>query len=283
MSEPIKKLPDDLVSNIANYLKANSDGDTISADTEKRCVDTFQIPINTVRHIVFRSGLMPLCYKRNMSSISIDEQYKLFRSSVVVVGCGGLGGYIISQLSRLGVGTIKAVDGDYFEEHNLNRQIFSDIDTIGKNKAEAICDELKKINPLTNLVPVKQRFDEFNYREIISDTDVAADALDSIHTRLILARCCKERDLPLVHGSIGGWYGQVSVQYPDDDCLINLFEGRADKGIESDLGNLSFMPSLVASIQTAEIIKILLGRPPSLRKKLLVIDMLNVRFNVLEF
>lgn len=283
MSNFIEDLPHDFISQITDYLLSNSDGKNISLVTEKACADIFKIPLTKVRHLVFKIGLMPICYKRNMNSISVDEQYRLFKSKVAVVGCGGLGGYIISQLARLGVGTIKAIDGDAFEEHNLNRQVFSRIDTLGKDKAHVIRDEINNINCLTTLIPVSAGLDETNCKELVSDVDVVADALDTIKTRLILARCCKQMGLPLVHGSIGGWYGQVSVQYPDDDCLINLFEGRSDKGIEEEMGNLSFLPAMVASIQVAEITKILLSKEPSLRKKLLAIDLLSCNFNILEF
>ncbi|MCX8026604.1 MAG: HesA/MoeB/ThiF family protein [Thermodesulfovibrionales bacterium] len=270
-------------SRIRQYLLMNSQQGSISIEAEKRCAEIFNVSLKDIRETVFNLGIMPMCYLRNMNTISVQEQHGLFKSSVAVIGCGGLGGYIVSHLARLGVGNIKIVDGDVFEEHNLNRQMFCGVDCIGKNKVDVIFNEVKNINPLTTIIPINERFNQSNCDEILKDVDVVADALDSIKTRLLLAKSCKRLGLPLVHGSIGGWYGQVSVQYPEDDNLISLFDGRDDKGIEQDLGNPSFTPALVSSIQVAEIIKILHGKRPTLRQKLLAIDLYDMRFNTLEF
>ena len=86
-------------------------------------------------------------YERNIPSLTEAESELLRTKKVAVIGCGGLGGYIIEQLARLGIGTIRIVDGDVFEESNLNRQLFSDMNVLGKPKTEVSQARVAAVNP----------------------------------------------------------------------------------------------------------------------------------------
>ena len=113
---------------------------------------------------------------------------------------------------------------------------------------------------------------------------MVVDALDSIPTRLALANTCTEMDLPLVHGAIGGWYGQVVTQFPGDDTIQRLYaHWTQGKGVEQQLGNPSFTPALVASIQVAEVCKIVLGRGEKLRHRKLAVNLLDMEFEEIGF
>ena len=92
-------------------------------------------------------------YTRNMETLSKEENDRLKEFKVCVVGCGGLGGYVIEMLGRIGIGHITAVDGDGFDESNLNRQILSDTYCLGKNKAVAAKERMERVNPLISLNP----------------------------------------------------------------------------------------------------------------------------------
>ena len=120
--------------------------------------------------------------------------------------------------------------------------------------------------------------------QTLTQTRVVVDALDSIPSRLALADTCADLGVPLVHGAIGGWYGQVTTQFPGDET-IQLLYGRwvEGKGIEQQLGNPSFTPALVASIQTAEVCKILLGVGSLLRNRKLSINLLEMEFEEVAF
>lgn len=268
---------------IIDFLKAHTEGELISLSLQKRCAALFGITISEAEEIILNSGFLPARYQKNRKTFSKDDQYKLFKGKVAVIGCGGLGGYLIEELARLGIGSIKAVDPDSFEEHNMNRQILSNTQNIGMPKVDAAKERIALINPAVHLTPLSVSFNNETAGDILSDIDVAADALDSIHTRLVLARECLNRKIPLIHGSIGGWYGQVSIQYPGEDCLIRLFDGRVDKGTEIELGNPAFAPAFVASIQCVEICKILTGKESALRNKLLSVDLYNMKFTILNF
>ncbi len=99
--------------------------------------------------------------------------------------------------------------------------------------------------------------------------------------RLELAECCAALGIALVHGAIAGWYGQVTTQFPGDDTLAKSYT-RSGQGIERELGNPSFTPALVASLEAAEVCKILLGRGTLLRRRTLTIDLLEMDFFTTE-
>lgn len=221
-------------------------------------------------------------YERNKSAISQVENEILKNTRICVVGCGGLGGYIIEMLGRLGFGHITAVDSDVFDVSNLNRQLLSNESTIGKSKASAALDRMQQVNSEICLTAVHAFLDEKNGKKILAGHDLVMDALDSIGSRLILEKLCKEMNLPLVHGAIGGWYGQVTSVFPGDDTLQKLYGSDTIEGIEKSMGNPAFTPALIASIQVSEAVKIRLNRGDILRRALLFIDVLNNEFTRID-
>ena len=214
-------------------------------------------------------------YIRNIEAVSEDENAALFDKKVCIIGCGGLGGYIIEILARIGIGNLIVVDGDVFEESNLNRQLLSKTDLLGKSKAESAYRRVLEINPEVKVKYIYDFLDESNYSEIINNSDVAVDALDNIKTKKFLQKACEELGIPLVHGAIGGWYGQVTTIFPGDRTLDIIYKGEEEKGQEKVLGNLPFTASYTASLQSAEVIKLLIKRGDLLRKKVLFMDLLN--------
>ncbi len=222
-------------------------------------------------------------YERNINSLSPLEVDLLSTKKVAIIGCGGLGGYIIEHMARIGVGNLTVVDKDVFDESNLNRQILSDVYSIGMKKSKIAKDRVEKINPNVNVKDYEVFLDYENGIEILKGQDAVADALDNIKSKLMLQKICKELNIPLVHGSIAGWYGQIMTIFPCDDTLNNIYKDDLESGIEKFLGNLPFTASLVASMQSSEIIKILLKRGEMLRNCMLLVDCLNMEFEKVEF
>jgi len=230
------------------------------------------------------NGLFPARYQRNRNMISLDEQRRLFQSRVAVIGCGGLGGYVIEELARLGVGHIVAIDPDIFEEHNLNRQILSTPATLGKAKVDAALHRVTEINPAVTVTPIRDAFCLANGFEFLAGVQVAVDALDSISYRLELAEVCTTAGIPMVHGAIGGWYGHVATQLPGDTTVQSIYRHWvAGKGIEQQLGNPSFTPAVVASLEVAEVCKVLLGKGELLRNRKLSIDLLEMEVQEISY
>jgi len=220
-------------------------------------------------------------YSKNENMLTPEENKSLKNFRVAVIGCGGLGGYCIEMLARLGIGSIVCVDGDVFDESNLNRQLLSEEALIGYPKAKAAEKHIYRINSNVQMTAFDMMLTEENYKKILAKCDVVVDAVDSIDTKLFLQDICEKLDLPLIHGAIGGWYGQVSTIMPGDRTLDLVYKNK--KSIEKELGNPSFTPGTIASMQLAEVLKVLLNKGEILTKKLLFIDLLNHDYEVLEF
>jgi len=214
-------------------------------------------------------------YIRNVNALSPRENESLKGFKVFVAGCGGIGGFVIEELGRLGIGHITAVDGDVFDETNLNRQLLSTLGLIGKSKSAAAKRRMEAVNPDVVVTPMHTMITDENCRDLIYGHDVVIDALDNVACRFLLEASCKAEEIPMIHGATAGWYGQVSVIFPGDNTLRKLYPADAVKGAEVDLGNPSFTPAVVASIEVAEAVKVLLRRGNLLRNKLLTFDLLD--------
>lgn len=270
--------------NLLEFLQKSSVDGLLPWSAQLDAVGRLSLSHAIVEEIALVSGLLPARYQRNRDMISVAEQLQLFRSRIAVIGCGGLGGYIIEELARLGIGQIVAVDPDKFEEHNLNRQLFSTPANLGRAKVAAALDRVNEVNPAVKLIPVRTFFRAANGRELLQGVTVAVDALDSISCRLELAETCAGMDIPMVHGAIGGWYGHVATQLPGDTTVQSIYRNWVEgKGIEKDLGNPAFTPAVVAGLQVAEVCKLVLGRGELLRRRKLSIDLLDMEMHEIPY
>jgi len=221
-------------------------------------------------------------YNRNMKMLSPEENESLHSFHACVVGCGGLGGYVVEFLGRLGIGRITAVDGDVFDETNLNRQLLSSEAVLGKSKAAAAQERMKIVNSDVSVFPIQEFLTEENCDQIIEGHDIVIDALDNMTARKLLEEHCEKLGIPMIHGAIAGWYGQVSTIMPGDRTLQKIYPPNENKGVETELGNPSFSPALVASIEVAEALKVLLKRGELLQNKLLTIDLYTQEYETFD-
>ena len=197
-------------------------------------------------------------YLRNLGAITEADCLLLQKKTALVVGCGGLGGYLMEYLARIGIGTIRCVDGDVFDETNLNRQILATMDTIGKPKALAAQARLQLVNPSVTVEPTYAFLDKTNAPELIRGCDVVLDALDNIPTRKLLADACAQANVPYIFGAISGWVAQAGISMPGDQMIQTLYpEGITIK----DKSVLSFTPAMCAAMQAALCVSLLLGHP----------------------
>lgn len=214
-------------------------------------------------------------YERNREAITPGEQQLLAEKHVLVVGCGGLGGYIIETLGRLGVGYITVVDGDVFQPSNLNRQLLSSMENLGRSKAEAAAERMAAINPEVQVIPVSEYLTAENAAALLRGQDAVVDALDRAQARLLLAEHAARAGIPVVHGAIAGWCARIAVIFPGDPTLNLLYGGEPGQGLERVTGNLSFTAACTASFQAAETLKLLLGRGRVRRGATLELDLLT--------
>ena len=217
-------------------------------------------------------------YIRNLGALSEKECALLRGKTVLVAGCGGLGGYLIEMLLRLGVGEIRAADGDRFEEPDLNRQLLSAPELLGRGKAEVAAERAAAVNPSVRFAATPEFVTEENVRELIRGCDAVLDALDNVESRLMLAGACAEEKIPLIHGAICGWSAQAAVVLPGDDLLEQIYpEGAA----LSSKASLSFTPPFCAALQTALCVRLLTGREVE-AGKLYVADLLDMELQSLS-
>lgn len=240
---------------LIDFIKTHLKEGFLPLSTSFEAMERFTCNFRDVEGKALCEGILPLRYKRNQKTISTQEQYTLFQSHVVIIGCGGLGGFVSEMLTRIGVGMLTLIDGDVFEEHNLNRQNFSSLQTLGRNKAEVLAQKLQEINPALH-VNIHPKFlslpDDEN---LLLNAHVIVDALDNPELKCSVAQWAQENRKAFVHGAIAGYYAQFS------SCatLENLYRTSGD-GAEKTSGNPSFTVCFAASIQSAEVVKLLLGK-----------------------
>jgi len=214
-------------------------------------------------------------YLRNHDAISESEQAILATKRVLVVGCGGLGGMVIECLARIGVGHLRVVDGDVFEESNLNRQLLSSTMNLGRPKVLAAQQRIMAVNPLVEVDAVQADLAAENAMELLAGCDVAVDCLDNIPARLVLQQAAKVAGVTVVHGAVAGWLGRICVIQPGEDLLSLLYPNPEEaQGEERQRGTLSFTAALTASWQAAETVKLLLGKP-GLQGEILEVDLMQ--------
>ena len=241
-------------------------------------------------------------YKRNTEVIGDEGQNKLSTAKVLVAGAGGLGSGVIAGLTSAGVGTLGIIDCDVVESSNLNRQFIHEETSIGKAKVESAYEWVKKHSPHTEVKiynlriggrPEPLRHSEqseespplhaFNRGDssVISlsqndgidffqDYDLVIDCFDSYKSKFALNKICVQRGLPLIHGGVGEFSGQVFTITPGKsaclNCLIQETEQDSPKGIVSPTVNL------MASLQTMEAIKLILNTGELLTDTLLTYE-----------
>ncbi len=210
---------------------------------------------------------------RSLDTVTEQELEIIRTKTIGVVGAGGLGGYVIEMLARFGVGTLKIIDGDVFDVSNLNRQLLSNEANLGQVKVEAAARRVAAINARVQTEIFHETFNEESADEFLSDVDVAMDCLDNVKARLLLEQKCKALHIPMVHGAVGAWSGQVMTVMPGDDALRAIY-GDGDPAPAS-VGAASFIPATVASYQVAECIKLLIGRGELLRHRMMYFDLLS--------
>lgn len=220
-----------------------------------------------------RNGICPSRYERSIGTLGLDGQARLLSSRAAVIGCGGLGGWIVEILARAGVGEIVVVDGDVFADNNLNRQVLCEESSIGKSKAMAAKARAQTVNGAVEITAWNEFLTPDNADRILSGCQLAVDALDGNNARSVLLSACRKLEIPMVHGAIGGFWGQTCVLFPGDKAPWELASG-GDKGIEQVTGNPPFTPAFIAALESAEAIRILAGVGDPL-KELLWCDLKN--------
>ena len=223
-------------------------------------------------------------YHRHLLLPEVGEagQQRLLESRVLLLGAGGLGSPAALYLAAAGVGTLGIVDMDVVDASNLQRQILHNVDRVGERKVDSAKKTLTQLNPDVDVVTYDVRFGADNVLDIIDGYDVIVDGTDNFPTRYLLNDASLVKRIPVVHGSIFRFEGQVTVFAPYEGpcyrCLLpeppppELAPSCAEAGV------LGVLPGIIGSIQALETIKLVLDLGDPLVGRLLAYDALEESF-----
>ncbi len=270
----------DIVQQIAKSVETYADPDgkkhpVINLKAVASIAQGQRVTVRDVEIAALQQGITPWRYLRNIGTIGLDGQLKLLRSTVAVVGAGGLGGTTIELLARQGTGHIIIIDDDRFAEQNLNRQLMSTEKNLGKYKATVAAKRVRDINSAVTVTTFVEKLNKENAHRLLKDARVVADGLDNLPSRFVVENACRDLGIPYVYGSIAGFGGQLMTIFPGDaglSCIYGSSGGFPEQGIEVKIGNPSATPAIIAAWQVQEIVKIITGIGKPLRNRLLVLD-----------
>ena len=223
-------------------------------------------------------------YQRHLLVPEVGEegQIKLLDAKVLLLGAGGLGSPAALYLAAAGVGTIGIIDMDVVDESNLQRQILHNLDRVGDRKVDSAKKTLTALNPDVNVVTYDTRLGADNIMEILDGYDVVVDGADNFPSRYLLNDASVKLGIPVVHGSIFRFEGQVTVFDPRNGPTYRdmLPEPPPPEMAPScaEAGVLGVLPGIVGSVQALEAIKLILGVGDSLRGRLVAFDALEMSF-----
>jgi adenylyltransferase/sulfurtransferase len=216
-----------------------------------------------------------------LSEIGYNGQLKLKNAKVCIVGLGGLGSPAALQLAAMGIGYLRLVDFDVVELSNLQRQYLYDIDYIGYPKVEIAAKKLHKLNPNIEIEPLPLSLNVNNAEDIIRGIDVVIDGLDAMTPRYALNRACLKLGIPYIFGAAIRNFGNVSTIMPGKTPCLECFQGNINDNELPTCAVVGVHPSIlniIASIEVAEAIRIILGEEPRLANKLLHCDIKDMKF-----
>jgi sulfur-carrier protein adenylyltransferase/sulfurtransferase len=225
-------------------------------------------------------------YSRHLLIPEIGEegQMKLLDSRVLLIGAGGLGSPASLYLAAAGVGTLGIIDADIVDETNLQRQIAHSLETLGTPKVDSAKRTINALNPDVNVITYRERLTSENIDRILDDNwDLIVDGADNFPTRYLVNDASVWRGIPVVHGSIYRFEGQVTVFQPHvGPCYRCLFPEPPPPELApscAEGGVLGVLPGIIGSLQTNEAIKLLAEIGDSLVGRLLLFDALSTEFS----
>jgi adenylyltransferase/sulfurtransferase len=220
-----------------------------------------------------------------LDEIGFNGMESLRNAKICVVGVGGIGNPVVTQLAAMGVGTLKLVDRDVVEISNLHRQHLYTEDDLGKVKVEAAVDRLRKINSATNIEAMPVSITKYTADMVIKGSDIVIDALDSVDARYALNDACIKHDVPFIYAGALGTVGSVCTILPKRSaCLRCIFPALSEDNMPtcSTEGVHPSILYMVGAIQVSEAIKIITHQQPSLINKLMYIDLNDLSFEKIQ-
>lgn len=227
-------------------------------------------------------------YQRQLIIPEIGEQgqEKLKKSSVFVVGAGGLGSPVLMYLAAAGVGNIGIIDSDTVSLNNLHRQVIYITNDIGRLKAEAAAERITLLNPLVKVQSYPVRLTADNVSGLLKGYDIAIDCSDNYVTRYLVSDATQRAGMPMVYGAVYQFMGQASVfNFRGSPSYRELFPEimhSDDDTVKQPPVIIGPLPGIIGSVQACEVIKIITGAGEILSRKLLQIDAATLRAEIIS-
>ncbi len=204
---------------------------------------------------------VPDRYSRQEPILGVEGQERLSRSSVAVVGLGGLGSIVSMYLAAAGVGRLVVVDSDVVEWNNLNRQLLYDEASVGLPKAYIAARRLRSLNSCVEVEARAERVTRGNAEEVLGGVDLVVDALDNWETRLVLDWYSRKTGTPLLHAAVESFYGQVLLVVPGETACLACIAPRGAPRRRGPIPVVGAAVGVVASLQALTAIRYLAGLP----------------------
>ncbi len=269
--------------------KTGPDGtgyDSLAVTAVAFIAQAFDIASRFVEITALENNIIPERYIRNMQTLSITDQISLLKATVCIVGLGGLGGTVTELLARLGIGTLILVDGDAFDDSNLNRQILSTQKLLATPKATAAAIRVKEINASVEIISCPAFLDQGSAQQLVNTADGAVDCLDNIKSRFILEDAARNAGIPVVSAAVAGHIGQICTIFPEDTGFRSIYGDPKTpifaKGAEAFLGTPPYTAAMAASLEVSQVTKVLLKQKGILRNRLLFFDLDQNTFEILH-
>ena len=225
-------------------------------------------------------------YARHLMIPEVGEegQQRLLDSRVLLIGAGGLGSPASLYLAAAGIGTLGVIDPDVVDDSNLQRQIVHSTERLGEPKVDSARRTIEALNPDVTVVPFQERLDSSNVERILAHGwDVIVDGTDNFPTRYLVNDASVWHGIPVVHGSIYRFEGQVTVFHPGNGpCYRCLYPSPPPPELApscAEGGVLGVLPGIVGSLQASEALKLVLGEGDTLAGRLLLFDALGTTFD----
>jgi sulfur-carrier protein adenylyltransferase/sulfurtransferase len=225
-------------------------------------------------------------YSRHLliPEVGIEGQQRLLDTSILLIGAGGLGSPAALYLAAAGVGRIGIVDDDRVDASNLQRQVLHSTTELGESKAQSARETLEELNPDVDVVTYEERLTSENVDRILDeDWELVVDGADNFPTRYLLNDASVWHDIPVVHGSIYRFEGQVTVFKPfEGPCYRCLFPQPPPPELApscAEGGVLGVLPGVMGSLQANEALKLALGIGEPLIGRLLLFDALATKLD----
>ncbi len=220
-------------------------------------------------------------YRRQIRVKEVGQkgQEALATKHAIVIGGGGLGSNSANLLVRMGIGSVDIIDFDIVDITNLHRtSVFSEHD-VGKSKALILQQRLESINSNVHVKGMNQNVSLENIESLVKDADIIMDGTDNVPLRLLINHVSINHNIPWVYAGVNETIGMVMGILPRKTPCFQCIAQNLPDSTTRELPVLGSLPTIIASIQCNEAIKILLGRQP---KGLLMYDVWNQCFDIMD-